>query len=94
MTEIDIDFDELPEYIGKRKGIRRDYKVYDMPAIINWMYSQLPQNCGNVDLTVSGKIPAWMWMLITCELINTVSSLSYTTAQMADGVLIFKHEEE
>jgi len=93
MKQHDIDFDEIPKYIGKRRGDRRDYKQYDIPGVLTWMCDQLPHDCTDVQLTVCGKIPAWMWMAITCELRDRVDALYYTTPQMADSVLIFEVSE-
>ena len=92
MKQYEIDFDELPEYIGKQRGNRKDYKKNDIDAVLHWMCEQLPHNLVDVQLTVSGKLPAWLWMCITCELRDRVDELWYTTPQMADSVCIFPRD--
>jgi len=94
MKEIDLDFNELPEDVGKRKGDRRDYKKNDKPYVRHWITEQLRMKGDNLSVTVSGKIPGWMWAVITVALYENgqVHEMLYTTPQMADSVRIFPEE--
>lgn len=91
MKDIELDFEDLPENIGKRKGNRRDYKVHDKPFVRHWIAEQLRLKGDNLSVTVSGKIPGWMWAIVTVELYEneSVDEMLYTTQQMADSVLVF-----
>lgn len=94
MKEIELDFEDLPENVGKRKGIRRDYKAYDKPYVRHWIAEQLRMKGDNLSVTVSGKIPGWMWAVVTVALYenDNVYEMLYTTPQMADSVRIFPEE--
>ena len=94
MKSIELDFGDLPDSIGKRKGNRRDYKNYDKPYVKHWISEQLRMKGDKLSVTVSGKIPGWMWSVITVELYKNgdVAEMWYTTPQMADSVLIFPEE--
>ena len=96
MKQIEIDFDELPAYIGKTSTfdkfgvtrVRRDFKAPDAQAVRHFISEYIRGHViSELTITVSGKLPAWLWLHIGDELKEAGSLIWTSSGAVADIVI-------